>query len=65
MKFILLINVKMPTIVGILTSISIINTTSERLKETLLFVHIYAHAFLKKAMGILQLPPPVPHTISS
>ena len=31
-KFILLINVKMPTIVGILTFISIINTTSERLK---------------------------------
>ena len=32
MKFILLINVKMPTIVGILTFISMINTTSERLK---------------------------------
>ena len=31
-KFILLINVKMPTIVGIFTFISIINTTSERLK---------------------------------
>ena len=30
--FILLINVKMPTIVGILTFISRINTTSERLK---------------------------------
>ena len=29
-KFILLINVKMPTIVGILTIISMINTTSER-----------------------------------
>ena len=28
-KFILLINVKMPTIVGILTFISMINTTSE------------------------------------
>ena len=28
-KFILLINVKMPTIVGIFTSISMINTTSE------------------------------------
>ena len=28
MKFILLINVKMPTIVGILTCISMINTTS-------------------------------------
>ena len=32
MKFILLKNVKMPTIVGILTFISMINTTSERLK---------------------------------
>ena len=32
MKFILLINVKMPTIVGILTFISMINTASERLK---------------------------------
>ena len=31
-KFILLINAKMPTIVGILTFISMINTTSERLK---------------------------------
>ena len=30
-KFILLINVKMPTIVAILTFISMINTTSERL----------------------------------
>ena len=32
-KFILLINVKMPTIVGILTFISMINTTSDRLKQ--------------------------------
>ena len=31
-KFFLLINLKMPTIVGILTFISMINTTSERLK---------------------------------
>ena len=31
-KSILLINVKMPTIVGILTFISMINTTSERLE---------------------------------
>ena len=30
-KFILLINVKMPTIVGILTFVSMINATSERL----------------------------------
>ena len=41
MKFILLINVKMPTIVGILTFISMINTTYVRLKqETSLFVGI-------------------------
>ena len=40
-KIILLINVKMPTIVGILTFISMINTASERLKqETSLFVGI-------------------------
>ena len=31
-KFILLINVKMPTIVGIFTFISMINTSSESLK---------------------------------
>ena len=36
-KFILLVNVKMPTIVGILTFISMINTTSERLKEKNIF----------------------------
>ena len=39
MKFILLINVKMPTIVGILTFISMINT-SERLKARNFFVGI-------------------------
>ena len=33
-KFILLINVKMQTIVGIFTFISMINTTSERLKNS-------------------------------
>ena len=32
MKFIMLINVKMPTIVGILTFISMVNITSESLK---------------------------------
>ena len=37
-KYMLLINVKMPTFVGICTFISMINTTSERLKaETSLF----------------------------
>ena len=37
MKFILLINVKMPTIVGILTFIRKINTTAERLKASIFF----------------------------
>ena len=39
-KFILLINVEMPTIVRILTFISMINTTSDLNKETSLFVNI-------------------------
>ena len=34
-----MINVKMPTIVGILTFISMINTTSERLKARNFFIH--------------------------
>ena len=37
-KFILLINVKMPTVVYILTFISMINTTSERLKARNFFI---------------------------
>ena len=40
-KFILLINVKMPTIVGILIFISMINTTSERLKARSFFICRY------------------------
>ena len=40
-KIILLINVKMPTIVGILTFISMINTTSERLKARNFFICQY------------------------
>ena len=41
-KFILLINVKMPTIVGILIFINIINTTSERLKaKKLLYLLVF------------------------
>ena len=40
-KFILLINVKMPTSVGILTFISMINTTSERLKASNFFICLY------------------------
>ena len=37
-KFILLIDVKMPTIVGILTFISVINTTSERHEISYFFI---------------------------
>ena len=40
-KLIMLINVKMPTIVGILTFISMINTTSERLKARNFFICRY------------------------
>ena len=40
-KFILLINVKMPTIVSIFTFISMINLTSERLKERNVFICRY------------------------
>ena len=38
MKFILLINVKMPTIVGILTFISKINTISDSIKARNFFI---------------------------
>ena len=38
MTFIILINVKMPTIVGILTFISMINTTFESLKASKVFI---------------------------
>ena len=41
MKFILLMNVKMPTTVGILILISMINTTSERFKARNLFICRY------------------------
>ena len=37
-EIILLINVKMPTIIGILTFINMINTTSERLKAKNFFI---------------------------
>ena len=38
MEFIMLINVKMPAIVGILTLISMINTTSESLKVRKIYI---------------------------
>ena len=49
MKFIMLINVKMPTIGGILTFISIINATSESLKarKVLIFQHFSFYGKLK------------------
>ena len=40
-KFVLLINVKIPTIVGILTFIHMINMTSERLKARNVFICWY------------------------
>ena len=40
-KFILLINVKIPTVVGILTFISMINTISEGLKARNFFICQY------------------------
>ena len=40
-KFIRLINVKMPSIVGILTFMSMVNTTSERLKARYFFIYQY------------------------
>ena len=46
-NFILLINVKMPTIVGILTFISKINTTSERLKTRIFFICQYLSFYEK------------------
>ena len=41
MKFIMLINVELQTIVGILTFISMLNTTSESLKARKLFILQY------------------------
>ena len=58
-KFILLINVKMPTIIGILTFISLINTTPERLKARNFFIcwyfsfyqHLKIHDQLSRAQN--------------
>ena len=44
MKFIMLINVKMPTIVGILTFNSLINATSESLNARSFFSAFEFHA---------------------
>ena len=50
-KFIPLINVKMPTIVGILTFISMINTTSERLKARNFFICWYFSFYTRLKFG--------------
>ena len=49
MKYIMLINVKMPTIVGILTLISMIDTISENFKSRKVFIswHFSLHEQLK------------------
>ena len=48
MKYIKFINVKMPTIVGILIFISMINKTSERLKARKVF--IFQHFSFKEQL---------------
>ena len=48
MKFILLINVKKPTVVGILTFISMINTTSKRLTARNFFICRYFFSFYEQ-----------------
>ena len=50
-KFILLINVKMPTVVGILTFISMINTTSEILKARHFFICQYFSVYEQLEFG--------------
>ena len=47
MKFFLLINIKMPTIVGILTFISMINTSSESLKAKKIFCFFSILVFMR------------------
>ena len=44
-KFILLINVEIPTIVGILTFINAINIASERLKAITFFIYLYFYYY--------------------
>ena len=57
MKFIMLTNVKIPTVVGILTFISMINTTSERLKARKVFIFhlINFHEKLKFYAQLLDI----------
>ena len=53
MKFILLIYVKMPTIVGILTFISMINTTSEGLNQLSMKSILLIYVKMPTVVGIL------------
>ena len=55
MKFILLINVKMPTIVGILTFISMIHTTSESLKEIKVFFAAFKFSWAVETLCSVEL----------
>ena len=57
MKCILIINVKMPTHVGILTFISMIHTSSESLKarQVFIFQHFSFHEQLKSMIHRLGL----------
>ena len=57
MKFILLINVKMPTIVGILTFISMINTSSERHKARRFFICRYFSFYVQLIRQICSIKP--------
>ena len=54
LKFIMLINAKMPTIVGILTFISMVNTTSESLKARKGFI-FYVFRFYEQLKFHAQL----------
>ena len=51
MEFALLINVKLPTIVDILTFISMINTTAERLKARNFFIYRYLSSYQSNVVG--------------
>ena len=54
MKFIMLINVKMPTIVGILTFMSMMNTTFEKLIARKVFILIIL-VFISSLKFLAQL----------
>ena len=51
MKFIMLINVKMPTIVGILTFISRISTAAESLKAKKFYFLFFSSSLFKNSLS--------------